>query len=238
MTSNWYIVGIDPAPTKDAVLCHGTGGFDRVRPQSLRAWFDELLAHHDKVLIAWDAPLSFESRDFYDRKIDKAARKWASTWVKKGRIAEKAINARPFAGLPHWAISCHTLGHPFGVAPGRLRLAERIDEGHCLVEVHPAVALAVWWIDKQIGSPLERYKNNKREAAMIAEALGFSDEAGTDDDHLDAYVGFILGKMLLRSKARWVGSVKSGGYVLPDCSDSREIEALYSLKAQVQLTKG
>jgi len=228
MTNNWYIVGIDPAPTKDAVLCHGIGRFDCVPPQSLRDWFDVLLAHHEKVLIAWDAPLSFESGNFYDRKIDKAARKWASTWVKKGRVAEKAISARPFAGLPHWAISCHTLGHPFGTPPGRLRLVEQINKGHCLVEVHPAIALAVWWIEKQIRLPLKRYKNNKIATAMIANALGFPYEAGTDDDHLDAYIAFILGKMLLRGEARWIGSAKSGGYVLPDCPESSKIEAIYN----------
>lgn len=228
VTSNWYIVGIDPAPTKDAVLYHGAGIFDCVPPQYLRAWFDELLSSHDKVLIAWDAPLSFDPADFYDRKIDKAVRKWASTWVKNGKIAEKAINARPFAGLPHWAITCHTLGHPFGSAPGRLRLAERIDKGHCLVEVHPAVALAIWWIDKKIESTFERYKNKKGEVATIAQALGFPNEAGEDDDHLDAYVAFLLGKKLLRSEARWVGSAKSGGYVLPDCPEISEIEAFYS----------
>jgi len=59
--------------------------------------------------------------------------------------------------------------------------------------------------------PLERYKSNRGAAAIIAKALGFPDEAGTDDDHLDAYVAFILGKMLLRSEARWVGSAKTGG---------------------------
>jgi hypothetical protein len=107
-------------------------------------------------------------------------------------------------------------------------LTERINKGHCLVEVHPAVSLAVWWIDKQIGSPLERYKNNKGQAAIIAKKLGFPNEAGTDDDHLDAYVAFLLGEMLIRGEARWVGSAKAGGYVLPDCPESLEIEVLYN----------
>jgi len=224
MKSSWYIVGADPAPAKDTVICHGNGRFDSLPPRSLRSWLYELLETHENVLIAWDAPLGFESDDFYDRKIDKAARKWLSSRVEKGKIEEKAVNAKQFAGLPHWAISCHAVGHPFGAAPGRLRLTDRIDNGHCLVEVHPAVALAIWWTDRKIKHPLKRYKNNKKETAIIARTLGFPGEAGTDDDHLDAYVAFKLGEMLLQDKARWVGSAIFGGYVLPDCPETDSLE--------------
>jgi hypothetical protein len=223
--SSWYIVGVDPAPSKDTVVCHGNGRFDRLPPPSLRAWFHELLESHENVLIAWDGPLGFDSDDFYDRKIDKAARKWISSRVGKGKIEEKAVNVRQFAGLPHWAISCHAVGHPFGTTPSQLRLVERVNNGHCLIEVHPAVALAVWWTDRHFERPLKRYKSNKKETAIIAESLGFPSQAGTDDDHLDAYVAFKLAEMLLQSEARWVGSALFGGYVLPDCSESDAIEA-------------
>jgi hypothetical protein len=209
------------------MICHGNGRFDRLPPQSLRAWFYELLESHENVLIAWDAPLGFDSADFYDRTIDKATRKWISSRVEKGSLEDKAVNAKQFAGLPHWTISCHALGFPFGAAPGRLRLVDRINKGHCLVEVHPAVALAVWWADRQVERPLKRYKNKKDEAATIARTLGFPDEAGADDDHLDAYVAFKLGEMLLRSEARWVGSAMFGGYVLPVCPESDAIEVSY-----------
>ena len=224
---SWYIVGVDPAPAKETVLCHGDGRFDRLPPRDLRAWFYQLLENHENVLIAWDAPLGFDSDDFYDRRIDKAARKWISSLVEKGRIEDKAVNAEQFAMLPHWAVSCHAVGYPFGSTPGRLRLADHINNGHCLVEVHPAVALAVWWTEQQAEHPLKQYKNNRQEAAMIAGTLGFPSQAGTDDDHLDAYVAFKLGGMFLQDQARWVGSALFGGYVLPDCPGTDALEAFF-----------
>ncbi len=228
--TGWYIVGVDPAPSKDTVICHGEGCFDRVPPQVLRAWFYELLENHENVLIAWDSPLGFDSDDFYDRKIDRAARKWIASLVEKGRIEDKAVNAKQFAALPHWTISCHAVGHPFGNSPGRLRLVDFINKGHCLVEVHPAVALAVWWTARRISEPLKRYKNNKNETAQIAKKLGFPAAAGLDDDHLDAYMAFRLGKMLVQEEARWVGSSIFGGYVLPVCPETDALEAMFQVE--------
>ncbi len=224
--NNWYIVGVDPAPSKDTVICHGDDCFDRLSPQALRSWVYQLLEKNENVLIAWDAPLGFDSDDFYDRKIDKSVRKWISSRVEKGQVENNAVNSEHFALLPHWSITCHTLGYPFGATPGRLKLVSSINNGHCLVEVHPALAIAVWWADKKIKHPLKRYKGSKSETAIVAQALGFPEQAGLDDDHLDAYVAFKLGEMLLRDEARWVGSALFGGYVLPDCPESDAIEAL------------
>ncbi|MEW6076206.1 MAG: hypothetical protein AB1724_00150 [Thermodesulfobacteriota bacterium] len=226
MENSWYIVGVDPSPSKDTVLCHGKGFFDRLPPQSLRSWFYELLESYANVLIAWGSPLGFGSDNFYDRTIDQAVRSWVAARVEKGRIEEKAVTAGPFADLPGWALSCHALGHPFGTAPGNLRLVGRIHNGHCLVEVNPAVALAVWWLDKKVDRPLKPYHNSQAEAAMIARELGFPEAAGADDDHLDAYAAFKLGELFVQGEARWVGSAVFGGYVLPDCLESDAIESV------------
>jgi len=222
--NDWHVVGIDPAPSKNAVLCHGDGQFESVPPPELRKRMEELATRHAQLLVAWDAPLSFDKTDFYDRKIDKAVRRWAADRVREDVLADKAVNVRSFAGLPHWTISCHAVGYPFGDPPGGIHLVDYPREGRCVVEVHPAVALAVWWVHRKPGFPLMRYKGNHDAAEKIAETLGFPGEAGSDDDHLDAYAAFKLGIMLLEGSARFVGSLAGGGYVLPDLSPCRQIE--------------
>ena len=90
-----------------------TPSFPR-RPMNLRAFVEEQLRAHPTTLISWDAPLSFDRRDDYDRAIDKAARRWVRAHEEAGRFEPRAISARPIAGLPHWSLSCSVLGLPFG----------------------------------------------------------------------------------------------------------------------------
>lgn len=224
---DWSVIGVDPAPTKETVIYDGEA-FKSFKPHEMRRVIADAIAKNPRLIIAWDAPLSFDHLgsvgclpDFYDRKIDKVVRKWAAE--AKG-FSAKAINARAFAGLPHWAISCATLGLPFGTPPSGLRLVEALagSDGPVAIEVHPAVALGVWWLEKGVEAPFPNYKGDKQQTREIARALRselaeLTEErmSDLDDDHLDALAAYRLGVLFRDGKACWVGSPKTGGYVLP-----------------------
>lgn len=225
------VLGIDPAPTKDALAYHKEG-FKRVPAVELHGFIAEWLEANPATLIAWDAPLSFSSADFYDRPVDKVVRKWAKEHVLGDRFAEGAINARPFAGLPHWAVSCASLGLPFGTPPHGLRLAPVAPDfsqpAPLVIEVHPAVAIGAWWLDAASSTPLPRYKGKPQECACIAKTLGLPSGCERDDDVLDAFVAYRLGEMFLKGDACWVGDPETGGYVMPCCQATDELKSRLS----------
>lgn len=227
-------VGIDPAPSKDALVCCGNESFERVPARELVDFVEGLAAAHEDVLIAWDSPLSFDAGNGYsDRPVDKRVRKWIKGQIREGRLATGAVNVLPFAGCPHWAISCAALGLPFAASAGggRWRLAESANEsGHRVIEVHPAVALARWWIAAgrtRPRPPLPKYKGIKKADRAPALAtirdglnhafahLAIPEAAIQDDDHLDAWVAWRMATDFDNGQAAWVGSPSEGGYVLP-----------------------
>jgi hypothetical protein len=226
---NWVTVGIDPAPAKRAgVWLNGEGS--KVQPASLRSFLQGLAEFNANVLIAWDAPLSFAKTDLCDRGADKVARAWVRRHVEAGRFAPMAIGVRPFAGLSHWTVSCLTLGLPFGDKPVGLRLADRaltLGGGLFVIEVHPAVALGLLWLDRGVPEPMPRYKQNPEACRYICSVLSFPAQAAADDDTLDAFVGNYLAEQFILGRADWFGSPEQGGYVLPKTEGVRELyEAL------------
>jgi hypothetical protein len=228
----WHVIGIDPAPTKPTVLYDGTA-FGSVKPQKIREYIIDAEKKSSSLLIAWDAPLSFRGSDFYDRPVEKAVRAWVKVQIANRRVSAKAINARAFAGLAHWAITCFTLGLPFGEPPCGLALLPGIPTqeqiGLFAIEVHPAVAMGAKWISMQFSDPFPRYKGNPTACAEIAQRLCFPIDAGVNDDRLDAYVAYWLGQLFLSGEASWLGDPVSGGYVMPDCSASKELHRMLSV---------
>ncbi len=224
--SEWQIIGIDPAPSKD-VLLHSGENWQRLAPTEVRKYIANCVRSNPATLIAWDAPLSFDPNDLYDRTVDKVVRAWAKSNVRDGRFQEKSDNARCFAGLPHWVVSCVTLGLPFGTPPSGLQLApeapDRLGKAPLAIEVHHAVALGAWWLESCCTDPFPRYKGNATACKRIAEALSFPPESGADDDHLDSFVAYRLGELFVLGKAHWLGSSSTGGYVMPDCAATTEL---------------
>jgi len=226
----WRLIGIDPAPKKPALVYDGDV-FRSIEPRNLRNHIIDTARGCSSLLIAWDAPLSFDSTepfyDFYDRLVDKAARSWIKKQVAEKRFSKKAISVRAFAGLPHWAISCFTLGLPFGERPDSLELLGHVptqeQTGVFAVEVHPAVAMGAQWISLQLNDPFPCYKSNPTACAEIAERLSFPEDAGKNDDTLDAYAAYWLGQLFLSGEASWLGDPDRGGYIMPDCVASHEL---------------
>lgn len=221
--SRWTVIGIDPAPSKAAIACMNGSEFVRVAAAELPAWVANILVEHEKVLIAWDAPLSFDPTNGYsDRPVDREVRAWVK--AQGNMISSNTVSVLPFAGCPHWAISCAALGMPFGAKPGGLQLAATPDDGDKLVvEVHPAVSLARWWVAHVEDEPMPKYKGvSKPEMATAIDRirtrlahLEIPVGAAMDDDHLDAWVGWKMGEGFLNGDAEWIGTPEAGGYVVP-----------------------
>ena len=228
------VLGIDPAPKKPAAIWSDEG-LRRVPPIALRGNLEAQLTRSPGLLVVWDSPLAFDpSEGFSDRAFDRAARAWVSAKVREGLIEPKAVSVLPFSSCPHWALSCQVLGLPFGEGIGGLAAYSRESakpdpRKGFVVEIHPAVALAAIWIDRRIGQPFPRYKGDKAERdapARIAAALEFPEEAGQDDDALDAFMAYRLGTQLLTGEAAVFGDDLGGGYLLPHGGCAAEIDEL------------
>jgi predicted nuclease with RNAse H fold len=222
-------IGIDPAPAKPAVEWSADGKRE-IAARDLPARMETLAATGAPTLVGWDAPLSFETSRFSHRTIDALAGRWMRRQVKEGRLAKGAVSVLPFVGCPHWAITCEALGIPFrssSRAHPAWKLVASPDEidGACVIEVHPAVALAVRWVASGAADPMPVYKRDPEACARIAARLGIPSESATDDDTLDAYVAYELTVVFARGTARWVGNPASGGYVLPCGPVTDDLEA-------------
>ncbi len=210
------LVGVDPAPKKDATIWTDTG-LARVAALEMPAFVRALVEEHAEIVVAWDAPLSFDpSISMSDRAVDRVVRRWSKRLQAEGRIEAKAVSVLTFSGCPHWAITCATLGVPFGTPPTGLRVGASVADGPKLaVEVHPAVAMAMRWQDLQLDRPFPKYKRAPSACAEIAAAMCFPEAAGHDDDALDAYAGYWLAGALVGGEARLLGDRVAGGYLVP-----------------------
>jgi hypothetical protein len=236
----WDIVriyGVDPAPVGGLDCFNGTN-YLHIPSVGGREGFEALLGHTDKTLIAWDAPISFDRAvNFYTRPIeqgDSPLRCWLADRVTDGSIEQGAVNIRAFAGCPHWSITCDCLGMPYGQPPQNLQIlglpeqAWQVNEANVnfVIEVHPAVSMAVWWIQQQTHEPFPKYKNipNAQQDAAIqmiwaafvnANLADDNTPVPENDNQLDAWVAWKMSVDFLSGEACWVGTPHSGGFVLP-----------------------
>ena len=249
----WKKIGIDPAPSKNTAVCEDGHRVYAVSAREISGRIDEWAKTYERLLIAWDAPLSFSSSSgLYDRPIDRWARNWVQRHAGENPGFERsAIGVGAFAALSHWAVTLASLGiwidgkraspkdtpgrNPIRLAPKTFR--PELKPGCYVIEVHPAVAMGVRWLERGEGQ-MPRYKIGKgvtkpaRTSACrsIAEELDFPGDAcipaGLEpDDVLDARAAWRLADEFERGEACWVGSTTEGGYVLPksDRYDATEL---------------
>jgi len=228
------IIGVDPAPSKPSTICLDGETFIKVPPDRLKIWVRQQVETHEGLLIAWDAPLSFNPANGYsDRPIDKAVRAFIKTH--KARIAAGAVSVLPFSGCPHWAITSDALGLPLSDGTGTLSLiatpiTRRHLTGAYAIEVHPAVTLALWWLDINAPGPMLRYKpGGKLSAAEVRQNRGRLVEmlSGfglpsnvSDDDEIDAWVAWRMAEDFSKGDAVMIGDSQAGSYVLPSSAIS------------------
>jgi hypothetical protein len=232
------VVGVDPASSNGLTIWDGKEP-SHVPAKGAAEWVASLTAKRQTTLICWDSPLSFDPKfGLSDRPVEKVLRAAVQKWVSEGLIAEKAVSVLPFSGCSHWVISCDAVGLPFSracrtgfpLAPAK----ENVQTGGVwLLEAHPAVALAIWWLEGEGRSiPLPAYKKNKSACHLIAETLQFRELTSCDslnDDILDAYVAYRLGRMFITRESIWIGDSQSGGFVLPTSA-----EAKWQLRSKVR----
>ncbi|MXZ61304.1 MAG: hypothetical protein F4Z12_10640 [Acidobacteria bacterium] len=240
------VISIEPAPGKTSTVCDGTD-FYHETPAQLR---DRLRRVNGDALLCWDAPLTgpqdpdhadMVEKDFSQRCIDSFfTRKETEFKTPKG------ISVLPYSDRPHWVITRSLLGLPrtgrFDVRhkelPFRLLPGEEWNEypRPGVVEIHPAVAAWLWCRGHR-GFPSctepWRYKSSK-EAGLRAKMwqcirrqtgdVACPNPLNGDGDAFDAAVGYLLGVLFVRDRARpesrptviLLGDRKTGSFLVPN----------------------
>jgi hypothetical protein len=233
------LVGIDPGSGKGLMVWMDDAARKK-KPLNAKAWISQLRENHKDLLICWDSPLSFNSElTLSYRSVEKVLKVQVGEWVEDEQIERKAVSVQPFCGCSHWVISCEALGQPFarsGIEP--IPIATSVEDvkqgGEWLIESHPAVAMAIWWIDGEYDDPFPIYKPHKQDVCKhIAETLGFQELCALEevtDDMLDAYVAHRLAQQFMTGQSQWIGDHLNGGFILPVSA-----ETTWSLHEKVQL---
>lgn len=246
------IYGVDPAPGKGLTIW-SADGLATKKPLEAKSWLDERVQSHQRMLIAWDAPISFDSSiSYYDRPIEIVMREFFNDKCCLGRFEKKtykkrepsnmAVSVQPFSGCSHWAITCDVLGRPFSCNERRIAIANTRHDvsGNAVfvIEVHPAVTLGLWWLERNISGPMPAYKGRKKKSLMICDKLKDlvpdcvkkkieetiikkSESKPSWDDILDAFVAYRMAEDFMKGDAIWVGNPVNGGFVLPKIAQSK-----------------
>ena len=238
------VISIDPAPAKEGVIFDGECWTPR-EPDKLVEYCEGLGSSKDGVLLCWDAPLTGwheQQPSFSQRKIEKFFSRKEFFKTEKGISVQPYSGCSHWAisqgclGLPKIGKYHSGVEPPFKL----LHTAEQISgEKPMVVETHPALALWVWWKKNGLendgfnGSGANEkwsYKGSKSEEDSIQKIweklLIFEDTAKfanraircpENDDELDAFVGWILGMMLVEKsdEVEIVGDEAGGAIVLP-----------------------
>lgn len=224
--TNVKVIGIDPAPSKKSTIFDGER-FHEMHHIELKGFLSKLMEEKEKVLICWDAPLSFNTNNtnLYTRAIE--------SYFQKHESLPKGISVRGFAGCPHWAISQYLLGYPKideserGFNSNFKLVSDVKNIEKSVTEVHPALAIWVWLKDRIDVENIDwQYKRNNRTFTPIKQLLQSSlkidqkiCEQIKNDDHLDAYVAWKLGKSWVEpdntTKVEVLGNSETGTFLLP-----------------------
>ncbi len=270
------VIGADPAPKNGIDYFDGEKFGHIDADERCREEFAKLSDNKGINLIAWDAPISFDKKHrFYCRPIDNDSKgdkgKYSPIrqWIKDNEkhIEKSSVSIRPFSGCSHWALSCECLGMPYGNSKGDFENYKIAENKKCIeeagkgkisrfvIEVHPAVSMAVWWVTQVLAKDgdygkFPKYKGSnisvsKKNGAIETIWDAFDDwglvpeetelpknkKGNWDDNKLDAWVAWKMGVDFLQGKAEWVGSPNIGGFVLPKVSEKNKDE--FDLKAKM-----
>ncbi|MDX9771386.1 MAG: hypothetical protein RBT19_13580, partial [Tenuifilaceae bacterium] len=153
--NNIKVIGIDPAPSKKSTIFDGKD-FIQFDYAGLSKYLNDLFESDEKVLICWDAPLTFpkipsekpeEYSPLYMRPIEY--------FFSKNYDLPKGISVLGYASCSHWAISQYILGYPRPevdcninpryklICKDSQKISEESENGIYITEVHPA--LAIWF---------------------------------------------------------------------------------------------
>lgn len=216
------VIGIDPAPTKKSTVYDGIE-FQTFCYKKLKEYLNDLKEQNEKILICWDAPLSFSTESFTPfskRNIEKFFSR------KEGSKTPPGISIMGYSSCPHWIISQYLLGyprisdqsfnHPFNLIFDNKEIA------HAITEVHPAVAIWMWLLKGKIKIESWKYKKNKTDFNKIVNELKNQGILPTNlqienDDRLDAFISWRLGADWIQNnnEVEILGDAVTGSFLLP-----------------------
>lgn len=229
------IIGIDVGPSKGGHIYEGGESVLSKCPKCLSEFLNGI---QDDVLIAWDAPLTASSNPDGQLLVESdLTQRIIEAFFSTGEYkTPKGVSVLPYAGCPHWTISRHLLGlpriGPYDNAVGLpFTLIVRDDElpkaGRNIVEVHPALALWLWFREARQESSWV-YKNEKQTCgeiwkllksqfdSVLPKNLYFSGGEIPDDDELDAVSAWLLAYCwLFKQNVSILGDSRTGALLLP-----------------------
>lgn len=242
------VIGIDPAPSKAShVVDSGSHPPEEMASEKLVEFLGDQREQNESLLVCWDAPLTGpafpddedHSRHWVGDHTKRPIEKFFSQ--KKGLKTPKGISVQMYAGCSHWAFSQRVVGlprtGPFMTHWSDLPFALVTEDepprspGHYIVEVHPAVAIWMWVRHDQPDRPPDAWEYKKNDTvrqdiwdvlARRFEEVGVLDaqhdyEPGDDDD-LDAFVAWALGKLWVRGsdEVTMLGNRRTGSMLIPN----------------------
>ena len=240
------VVSVDPAPSKPSVVCDGEC-FKEIEPADLPQYCLDLKV--EPTLLVWDAPLTGPpSRNSLRTHPSPYSQRIIEQFFSRTSLGFKSpagISVLPYSGCPHWTITRASLGLPivggFDTTSDELPYTlvcspdDLRDDKSLVVESHPALAIWLWC--KEIALPVAnwRYKGNKAAISVMGlwtlllstldrNCITFPKPppVPSNDDELDAVVGWMLGILLLDShlnagprSAMVLGNIDSGAFLVP-----------------------
>jgi len=227
------VIGVDPAPSKNSVLFDGKD-FKSFKFEELKEYIQNISKIYSDLLVCWDAPLAGSKDSLTIRKIERFF--YQNSKNAKELSIPKGISTLGYASLPHWSISQYIFGLPIInkelQKEGKFKLlTSNIPiKGLYIAETHPA--LSMWIILKnRIDIKDWIYKGRKGDKKLIKkfhEALMEIEEIRDiapsnlkieNDDQLDAFVTYIVGKLYLKDSATIYGDNDFGAFLLPKDND-------------------
>ena len=235
--SDIKVIGIDPAPSKKSTIYDGEK-FEHKDYASLKKYLSEELEKNKKILICWDAPLSFylnTKSPFTKRVIEKFFTKKIT-----GFKTPKGISIRPYSECSHWTITQYILGYPYirPIYPASSHsfnlVFEKASINKSVTEVHPALAMWIW--GKTNNFEIKNYKKNIDDLDEIIDKLIiinvvdkqiktkiYEQEVKYQADCLDAYIAWKLGNDWINgTDVEILGGNKTGSFLLPNYPNLKE----------------
>lgn len=236
------VFGVDMGSAKGAVI-YGDEGFlnggKAMDGPALSDWVQSVGAGGD-VLVLWDAPLTgppdpsqvstTKQSAYTQRPVESFFRRAAGMKPTTGG----GVSIGGYANLSHWTLTRAVLGLPRvgpycsaeGLPLRHLAEGGPPTDGRWVAEVHPAIALWIWFgaLDsyKGAGGKVESARLLSRLVDAVPASLRPSvNEETATDDHLDAYVAWLLGRLWgssatsLGGEVRLLGNATDGSFLLP-----------------------